>query len=105
MEQLYIVIPVLLITILLLILWISFYPKIQKYKNKVNKLNSINYEYEKLRSVRLGVVYHYFWSIDNREWKQASIHEQKVLNIDDRLKALKDEYNNVSHESISTNRA
>jgi hypothetical protein len=77
------------------ILWIRYMPSYRAYRLKCAKLNSINVEYEELRRRRKDLVFHFYWSVDSGQQKDADKHETEVIAIDRKLESLRDAYTSI----------
>ena len=81
-------------------LWIKYLPKFRMYKRKASILSGINRKYTELCRRRRDLVYHFFWSVDGGEMRQADEHERDVLGIDEELKTLRQKYDDVERSGV-----
>lgn len=78
--------------------WITLLPKYRQYRRKMARLNVIDSQFEQLRKRRKDLVFHFYWAVDSGELRDADAHEQEVLQIDEKLKQLREEFR-VAQES------
>ena len=69
--------------------WWKLRPRINTYLSKNQKLAEINQAYNSLRKSRADFVYHYYWAIDSGELREATMHEDRILQIDTQLEKLR----------------
>jgi biopolymer transport protein ExbB/TolQ len=84
-----------IVILVLTVLWVQFLPRYKQYKQKIAKLDSLNSQYEELRRRRKDLVFHFFWSVDSGNMKEADEHERDVLDIDKKLKSIRESYSGV----------
>jgi hypothetical protein len=80
-------------------LWIRFLPKYRQYQKKEKALSLINQKYVELCRRRRDLVYHFFWSVDRGDSREADMHEGEILVIDKELSSLKSQYDDVAASS------
>ena len=80
------------VILLSVILWMRYLPRYRVYKRKVAKLDALNSQYEELRKRRKDLVFHFFWSVDSGNMKDADEHELEVIKIDKKLEEVKTSY-------------
>eukprot|EP00434_Breviolum_minutum_P007839 symbB.v1.2.006916.t1/scaffold417.1/size208627/4 len=85
----------LLVTVLLALLGLRAYQSLRRWQRKQARLDTINAEYENLRSIRKDAVYHHGWAQSRGEFKEARDHEAHVEDIDKKLSALREQYKAV----------
>jgi len=73
-------------------LWLKYLPRIRLYREKLSALNNINAKYIRLCRERKDLVFHFFWAVDRGDSKEADSYEKHVLEIDDKLDRLREEY-------------
>ena len=78
-----------------IVLWIKYLPRYKEYKKKITKLESLNNQYEELRKKRKDLVFHFYWSLDSGNHKEADLHECEVLDIDEKLESIRERYSIV----------
>mmetsp|Transcript_13160 Transcript_13160/g.29983 ORF Transcript_13160/g.29983 Transcript_13160/m.29983 type:complete len:122 (+) Transcript_13160:56-421(+) len=59
------------------------------------RLDSINEDYERLRSIRQDVVYHHGWATSRGDFKEADSHEEHCIEIDKKLDQLRKHFEAV----------
>ena len=78
-----------------LALWVKYLPRYRQYKKKSAKLDKLNDQYEELRKRRKDLVFHYYWSVDSGNLKDADKHEVEVLEIDERIGKIRETYSEI----------
>jgi hypothetical protein len=73
-------------------LWIKYMPRYREYRKKIANLDALNEQYEELRKKRKDLVFHFYWSLDSGNQKDADLHESEVLDIDKNLTSIRDRY-------------
>ena len=66
--------------------------KFKAYWAKRNKLKAMADEYERKRSSRSDLKFHYYWAIDRGEPKNAMSIGQQILLLDHELRELYEQY-------------
>ncbi len=66
--------------------------KFKAYWAKRNKLKAMADEYERKRSSRSDLKFHYYWAIDRGEPKNAKSIGQQILLLDHELRELYEQY-------------
>ncbi|CAK9115582.1 Hypothetical protein SCF082_LOCUS53488 [Durusdinium trenchii] len=75
------------------------YQSLRRWQRKQARLDTINNEYENLRSIRKDAVYHHGWAQSRGEFKEAQDHEAHVEDID---KCIRQQFSGEtkSHEEV-----
>ena len=53
----------------------------QRWRLHASLLDKINDDYERIRSARKDVVYHYYWALDRGEPTEATCQESKLVRV------------------------
>lgn len=72
--------------------WIALLPKYRQYRRKMSRLNVIDSKFQQLCARRKDLVFHFYWSVDSGDVRDADSHEREVLQIDERIKQLREEF-------------
>lgn len=72
-----------------------FWPKLQRYRARGANLDEVEKRYESLRRARKDVVYHYYWSTDRGDWKEADQHEKHCEELDNELDDLRETFHHI----------
>jgi hypothetical protein len=83
------------ISVILIGLWLKYFPKYRRYRGKMEKLNKVNAQYEELRKRRKDLVFHYFWAVDSGSLREADDHEDRIINIDSKLNSLRESFKQI----------
>mmetsp|Transcript_26700 Transcript_26700/g.75430 ORF Transcript_26700/g.75430 Transcript_26700/m.75430 type:complete len:119 (+) Transcript_26700:140-496(+) len=68
---------------------------VRRWWRKRSRLDDINKQYERLRSVRQDAVYHHGWATSRGDYKEAESHERHVMDLDAKLKILRAQYGKI----------
>ncbi len=71
-------------------------PHVSRRWRVARRRDTIAEEYQKTVEVRQEAVYHYYWAIERKDFKDADGHEASVLEIDNRLGQLKLDYLSIN---------
>merc|ERR1719498_1360388 len=76
------------------------YRRVAKCRRRNKRLDSINEQYERYRSVRIDAVYHHGWAKSRGDHSEAKSHEAHVMDIDKKLEVLKRQYQAVEADQL-----
>jgi hypothetical protein len=80
----------------LVIFWLVVLPRLSRRWRATRRREFVAEEYERLVEIRQEAVYHFYWAIERKDFKEADAHEASVLEIDGRLNSLKQDYLSIN---------